>query len=129
MTYCFHRFEIGVAGKNLFASHYSPAGTLLKNNRDLYVHLSYDFLLGKRKRIAFKPVLMSTPTHVLNSYLGLELGLYNKVFIEYSCRFSQIRNQFVLTYRILEKANIGLAFTQSMIRSDYNYGLRLAYQF
>lgn len=132
LHYSINKFELGVSGKHLLASRYAPDDILFQNQRDLYTYLSYSFKLGKRERIGFKPAIFMTPaTNLLNSFFALEFDLDEAYYFQYAFKVGQLRNQFSFEYHFDTYNDnsffIGLAFTQSLVMTDYNIGLRFGY--
>jgi|GEM_PF-6139264 len=126
--YFIKKFEVGVSGKHLLASKYRPDDVLLQNQRGLYMHMSYNFSIGRY--IELKPAVFITPVNYLNTFLALELGVIKKVYAQYAFRFNELRHQYNIEYRGNIRQNqffVGLAFNHSVIYSDFNAGIRLGY--
>ncbi|MCO5269646.1 MAG: type IX secretion system membrane protein PorP/SprF [Brumimicrobium sp.] len=130
--YFIKRFELGISTKNILASKYAPDDILFRTDREIYLQLAYNFLLGKRKNYSLKISVFTAPLYWLNSYLSFNLGIYKKAYFQFTISAKDISNQFSFGYdfRIGENPlSLGLAFTQSLIAKNYNFGLRIAYKF
>ncbi|TSJ48014.1 type IX secretion system membrane protein PorP/SprF [Fluviicola chungangensis] len=120
---------IGVSTKNLFASSVKVDGQdLIKDQREIYGNLSYNFGLFKRK-VELAPFFLFYSERNFNLDAGLNLGLFQRVSISYAIRVLELRNIFAIRGNFLKRFQIGASFDYSIIYSDYNMDILLAYRF
>jgi hypothetical protein len=119
----------GASSKNLFASSVKTDGLeLIKDQREFYGNLSYNFRMFKRK-VELAPFFLFYKERNFNLDAGLNLALYQKVSISYAIRILELRNIFAIRGNIGRKFQIGASVDYSIIFSDYNMDLLLAYRF
>ncbi|WP_343632668.1 type IX secretion system membrane protein PorP/SprF [Fluviicola sp.] len=120
---------LGFATKNLFASSVKVNGLdLIKDQREIYGNLSYNFGLFKRK-VELAPFFLFYKERNWNVDAGLNLGLFQKVSVSYAMRILELRNIFALRGNIGKHFQAGASFDYSLIFSDYNMDLLVSYRF
>ncbi len=129
IQYRYRGWAIGASAKNLFASSVKEDGLdLIKDQREFYGNLSYNFQLFKGKA-ELAPFFLFYRERNINLDAGLNLGLFQKVHIAYAFRLLELRNIFSIRGNILGHFQVGAAFDYSILYSDYNMDLLLAYRF
>lgn len=119
----------GLSAKNLFASSVKADGLeLIKDQREIYGNLSYNFKLFRQKA-ELAPFFLFYKERNFNLDAGLNLGLFQKVDISYAIRILELRNIFVLRGNIGKHFQAGASFDYSIIFSDYNMDLLVVYRF
>lgn len=119
----------GLSAKNLFASSVKVDGLeLIKDQREIYGNLSYNFKLFKQKA-ELAPFFLFYKERNFNLDAGLNLGLFQKVDISYAIRILELRNIFVIRGNIGRNFQVGASFDYSIIFSDYNTDLLVVYRF
>jgi hypothetical protein len=119
----------GVSVKNLFASSVRVNGLdLIKDQREIYANLSYNFGLFKRK-VELAPFFLFYSERNFNLDAGLNLNFFQKVSVSYAFRVLEGRNIFTVRGNFLKRFQVGASFDYSIIYSDYNMDLLLAYRF
>lgn len=122
-------FTFGASAKNLFASAVKVDGLeLIKDQREIYGNLSYNFKLFKQ-RMELAPFFLFYKERNFNLDAGLNLGLFQKVSISYAIRVLELRNIFALRGNIGKHFQAGASFDYSILFSDYNMDLLIAYRF
>lgn len=120
---------LGVSSKNLFASSVKANGLdLIKDQREFYGNLSYNFGLFKR-RVMLAPFFLFYKERNFNLDAGLNVGLFQKVNVSYAFRVMELRNIFTVRVDFLEHFQVGASFDYSILYSDYNMDWLLAYRF
>ena len=120
---------LGLSAKNLFASSVKVGGLeLIKDQREIYGNLSYNFKLFRQKA-ELAPFFLFYKERNFNLDAGLNLGLFQKVDISYAIRILELRNIFVLRGNIGKHFQAGASFDYSILFSDYNMDLLVAYRF
>ncbi len=129
IQYHWKGLTIGASSKNLFASAVKANGLdLIKDQREIYGNLSYNFGLFKRK-VELAPFFLFYSERNLNLDAGLNLGLFQKVSVSYAIRVMELRNIFTVRGNFLKHFQVGAAFDYSILYSDYNMDLLLVYRF
>lgn len=129
IQYQWKGLTLGVATKNLFASAVKADGLdLIKDQREIYGNLSYNFGLFRRK-VELAPFFLFYKERNMNLDAGLNLGLFQKVSVSYAIRILELRNIFALRGNIGKHFQAGASFDYSIIFSDYNMDLLVSYRF
>lgn len=119
----------GASAKNLFASSVKADGLeLIKDQREIYGNLSYKFNLF-RQQATLAPFFLFYKERNFNLDAGLDLGLFQKVSVSYAIRILELRNIFVVRGNIGKHFQAGASFDYSILFSDYNMDLLVAYRF
>ncbi len=119
----------GLSAKNLFASSVKVDGLeMIKDQREIYGNLSYNFKLFRQKA-ELAPFFLFYKERNFNLDAGLNLGLFQKVSISYAIRILELRNIFALRGNIGKHFQVGASFDYSILFSDYNMDLLVAYRF
>ena len=128
IQYQYRGWTLGASVKNLFASSVKVEGLdLIKDQREIYGNFSYNFNLFKQK-VELAPFLLFYKERNYNLDAGLNLGLYQKVNISYAVRVLELRNIFTIRGNFLKRFQVGASFDYSILFSDYNMDLLLAYR-
>ncbi|WP_222166406.1 type IX secretion system membrane protein PorP/SprF [Edaphocola aurantiacus] len=119
----------GVGYKNLFASSVKEDGLdLIKDQRELYVNLSYDFRLFKRK-VGLAPFLLFYSERNMNLDAGLNLSFKDRIQVSYALRILELRSIYTVRARIDKRFQVGLALDHSSLYTDVNMDVLLGYRF
>lgn len=120
---------VGASAKNLFASSVKVDGLeLIKDQREIYGNLSYNFTMFQR-RVELAPFFLFYKERNFNLDAGLNLGLFQKVSISYAMRILELRNIFAIRGNIGRNFQVGASFDYSILFNDYNMDLLVAYRF
>lgn len=129
LQYQWKGLTAGASAKNLFASSVKANDLdLIKDQRELYFNLSYNFGIFKRK-LEIAPFLLFYSERNSNLDVGLHIALFQKVSVSYAIRILELRNIYSIRGNLWKHLQIGVSVDHSTIYTDVNIDFLLAYRF
>lgn len=129
VQYQWKGLTVGASAKNLFASSVKIDGMeYIKDQRELYGNLSYNFGLFKR-RVELAPFLLLYAERNMNLDAGLNVNLFKRVSVSYAIRILELRSIYCIRGNFLKRFQVGVAVDHSAVYSDVNLDFLLSYRF
>lgn len=129
VQYQWKGLTVGASAKNLFASSVRIDDLeFIKDRREIYGNLSYNFGLFKRK-IELAPFLLAYAERDFDLDAGLNLNLFKVVSVSYAIRILELRSIYSIRGNFLKHFQVGVSLDHSAIYSDLNVDFVVAYRF
>ncbi|MVM34450.1 type IX secretion system membrane protein PorP/SprF [Spirosoma sp. HMF4905] len=128
VAYQGNHLALGLSAKNLLGNtvHYDGE-VLLTNQRELYLSLSYGFLLGRQVTIA--PFALIRLERNLDADLGAYVELFRRVSVGYQFRVWELRSIYRLAVNPYKGFRLGISYDQSLVHRDHNLDALIGYGF
>ncbi len=129
VQYQWKGLTVGASAKNLFASSVRINDMeFIKDRREIYGNLSYNFGLFKRK-IELAPFLLAYAERDFDLDAGLNLNLFKVVSVSYAIRVLELRSIYSVRGNFLKRFQAGISLDHSAIYNDLNIDFVLGYRF
>ncbi|WP_300665686.1 type IX secretion system membrane protein PorP/SprF [Fluviicola sp.] len=129
VQYQWKGLTVGASAKNLFASSAKISGVnFIKDHREIYGNLSYNFGLFKHK-IELAPFLLAYAERDFDLDAGLNLNLFKVVSVSYAIRVLELRSIYSIRGNFLKRNQVCVSLEQTAINSDMKDDLLLGYRF
>lgn len=128
IQYQWKGLTVGASAKNLFASSVRINSLeFIKDRREIYGNLSYNFGLFKRK-VELAPFVLLYAERNFNLDVGLNINLFKTVSVSYAIRALELRSIYCIRGNFLKRFQAGVSFDHSAIYSDMNIDFVLGYR-
>ncbi len=127
IAYQSKRFNAGIGVKNSLSNTTKLEGaTLLKNHREINVHLSYQQPIGQQ--FAITPFLLLARERNTMIDAGMSLSFFNTARVSYALRVNELKSVIAIDVDVAKRWSIGAAYDRSSLVSDHNLDLVLRYR-
>ena len=118
----------GISAKNLLRIPTKIEGSiLLQSNREVYIHTSYLFKLGRHFQVAPFVLLYQEHNRVLDG--GLYVSFLNRVSVSYLLRLEELRGIYSIDGNLSKRLRVGIAIDRSRLFTDNNVDVQAKYSF
>lgn len=129
IQYQWKKLQIGVSGKNLLAGGVKKDNeVIIKDRRELYVNVTYQFGLFKNK-VSLAPYILYVKERDIEVDAGFNVSLFSKVDVSYAFRVFEFRSIYSARVALGKRLIIGAAFDNASFFSDKNADIILGYKF
>ncbi len=129
IQYQWKGLTVGASAKNLFASSVRIDDMdFIKDRREIYGNLSYNFGLFKRK-VELAPFVLAYAERDFDLDAGLNINLFKVVSISYALRILELRSIYSIRGNFLKHFQAGVSLDHSAIYSDLNLDFVIGYRF